>query len=161
MATIASALSTLSTKMDGYLVRSVKMNPKRHHCKFCGKIISAKRRYCSDVCRQKKKEQNDIDRRLRGKKTNTELVILWRQRKKIKAIKYKGGKCIVCKYNKCVRALTFHHLDPEQKDFGISASGTSKSWEEVKKELDKCVLLCQNCHCEVHEGIIDLANYIG
>lgn len=74
---------------------------------------------------------------------------------KLKAVEYKGSKCINCGYNKCMRALVFHHIDPSQKDFGISAD-TSRNWKKVVAELDKCVLLCHNCHAEVHEGLIIL-----
>lgn len=48
--------------------------------------------------------------------------------------------------------------DPTQKDFGIS--GTTKSFEKLKPELDKCVLLCANCHGEVHEGLLDINKFI-
>ena len=80
------------------------------------------------------------------------------QKTKAKAIEYKGGKCIVCGYNKTPRALHFHHLDPSQKDFGIS--GSTKSFEKLKPELDKCVLLCANCHSEVHDGLINIEDYL-
>jgi predicted HNH restriction endonuclease len=69
------------------------------------------------------------------------------------AIEYGGGKCSRCGYNKCKRALSFHHLDPSKKDFGLSARGLTRSWEKTKVELDKCILLCANCHMEVHEEI--------
>lgn len=69
------------------------------------------------------------------------------------AVEYKGGKCELCGYNKCIQALDFHHLDSSKKDFGISAKGYTRSWEKVKLELDKCILICANCHREVHEGI--------
>ena len=71
-----------------------------------------------------------------------------KRRKKIRemAIEYKGGKCAICKYNTCIQALEFHHIDSDDKDFGISAKGYTRSWDGVKKELDKCVLLCANCH---------------
>lgn len=74
------------------------------------------------------------------------------QRRKLKrqAIEYKGGACQKCGYNKCPGALIFHHLDPKQKDFGISAQGKTRSFEKIKPELDKCILLCQNCHAEIH-----------
>jgi len=72
------------------------------------------------------------------------------------AADYKGGQCIICKYKKCKRALVFHHVDPKKKSFGISARGLTKSWDKVRKELDKCVLLCSNCHMEVHDGITQL-----
>ena len=74
------------------------------------------------------------------------------------AIEYKGGECVICGYNKCSRALCFHHVNPEDKSFGISANGFTRSWEKTKNELDKCVLLCSNCHMEFHEGIVKLPN---
>ncbi len=78
-----------------------------------------------------------------------------RRRKQIRqqAIEYKGGKCSICGYSKCLKALEFHHLELDQKDFGISAKGYTRSWEVTKKELDKCILLCANCHREVHESM--------
>lgn len=75
---------------------------------------------------------------------------------KIQAIEYKGGKCEVCGYNKCVEALEFHHKNPDEKEFGISRKGNTRSWEKIKTEIDKCVLLCSNCHREVHAGLIVL-----
>ena len=69
---------------------------------------------------------------------------------KVMAVEYKGGKCIKCGYDKCIAALEFHHLDENKKDFSISKKGHCKSWESVKKELDKCVILCANCHRELH-----------
>jgi hypothetical protein len=76
------------------------------------------------------------------------------------SIEHKGSKCIACGYNKCIKALEFHHLDSKIKDFGISEKGYTRSWEKVKKELDKCILLCANCHREVHEGITQLSQVI-
>lgn len=75
-----------------------------------------------------------------------------RQKVKERAVEYKGGKCEKCEYNKCVRALEFHHIDPTEKDFTI---GYYKilSWEKIKKELDKCILVCSNCHREIHDEI--------
>jgi hypothetical protein len=67
---------------------------------------------------------------------------------KLKAVEYKGGKCQNCGYNKCIGAMDFHHLDPQEKDFTIS--GSAGKWETIKNELDKCVLLCKNCHAEQH-----------
>jgi hypothetical protein len=67
---------------------------------------------------------------------------------KLKAVEYKGGKCQNCGYNKCIGAMDFHHLDPQEKDFTIS--GNAGKWETIKNELDKCVLLCKNCHAEQH-----------
>jgi hypothetical protein len=73
-----------------------------------------------------------------------------RLKAKMAAVDYLGGACSLCGYAKCIKALEFHHKDPEQKDFGLSDSFRSGSLEKVKPELDKCVLLCANCHREEH-----------
>lgn len=82
-----------------------------------------------------------------------------KRRKKIRemSLEYKGGKCEVCGYKKCSRALSFHHLDPKKKGFGLAYKGITRSWEKTRKELDKCVLLCMNCHMEMHEGVTQLS----
>jgi hypothetical protein len=66
------------------------------------------------------------------------------------AVEYKGGKCQICGYNKCSAAFDFHHVDPREKDFTISKRMTT--FGAIRKELDKCVLLCATCHREVHDG---------
>ena len=79
---------------------------------------------------------------------------------KEKYIEYKGGCCQKCGYNKSNSALVFHHLNPEKKEFGIASSKKS-SWNKTKKELDKCLLLCQNCHMEEHEqSFLDREKFI-
>lgn len=87
------------------------------------------------------------------KKDNIKYVTNRRKKIKEMSIDYKGGKCSICKYDKCKGALEFHHLDPNMKDFTIGNKGYTKSWEIVKKELDKCILVCANCHREIHEEI--------
>ena len=73
-------------------------------------------------------------------------------RKKIKEelITYKGGECQLCHYNKCNASLDFHHLDPNEKDFGISQNNTYRNIDKMKQEVDKCILVCANCHREIH-----------
>jgi hypothetical protein len=79
---------------------------------------------------------------------NTSSVERFRKYKKI-AVDYKGGKCIKCGYNKCLGSLDFHHVDPDKKD---PKWRVMKNWrlERVKDELDKCILVCKNCHGEIH-----------
>jgi predicted HNH restriction endonuclease len=75
-----------------------------------------------------------------------------KRRRKIRmmAVEYKGNKCEVCGYNKCSDALEFHHLDSDKKDFSISKRGYTRSWKKVKEEINKCMLVCANCHREIH-----------
>ena len=86
------------------------------------------------------------------KKRNYKHVRTYIQTTKEKAIEYKGGKCEVCGYDKCSWSLDFHHKDPNEKEFGISSAGC-KSWKKIKNELDKCILVCKNCHGEIHHEI--------
>jgi len=74
------------------------------------------------------------------------------RRKKVRsmAVEYKGGRCERCGYDRCMDAFEFHHTDSSKKDFGISEKGYTRSWNKVKEELDKCRLLCANCHREAH-----------
>ena len=81
-----------------------------------------------------------------------------KRRRKIKllSVQYKGGKCQVCGYDKYVGALDLHHVDCDQKSFSIGDKGYTRSWEITRKELDKCILVCANCHREIEAGITQL-----
>lgn len=74
-----------------------------------------------------------------------------RRKLKLLAVEYKGGKCKRCGYDKSPAALDFHHIDSTTKLFGISSKGLTRSFEKLKIELDKCIILCANCHREEHE----------
>ena len=85
-------------------------------------------------------------------------VILRRKKLREMALKYKGDKCQICGYNMCIQALEFHHLDSTKKDF--SPSGITKSWSTIQRELNKSILLCANCHREIHANILQLPQAI-
>lgn len=110
---------------------------------------------CSD-CKVQLSEENAYSR---GRKSgslysyckdcfNERLKQRWTERKE-KAIEYKGGKCQDCGYDKCVAALEFHHLDPSVKEAAWNKLRLWE-WKRIESELDKCVLLCSNCHRERH-----------
>ena len=66
----------------------------------------------------------------------------------------KGGRCSMpeCRYNKSASALVFHHRNDCEKKFNISGNNLNKhSWEELLREVEKCDLLCANCHAEIHD----------
>jgi 5-methylcytosine-specific restriction endonuclease McrA len=71
---------------------------------------------------------------------------------KKKALAEKGGKCMLCGYSRCTSALQFHHINPFEKDKDLSRYS---SWKTAKEELKKCVLVCSNCHSEIHAGFVD------
>jgi len=111
--------------------------PNGLFCKRCNKELTGKqRKYCSKTC------QAILAQIAKAKRI------------KQKAIDYKGGKCAVCGYNNCNSALEFHHKSPEDKEMNLSSHKMARrSWDIVKKELDKCIMLCANCHREIHENI--------
>lgn len=88
----------------------------------------------------------------REEKLKKGVIAVSNRRRKLKllSIEYKGGRCIKCGYNKHPAALDFHHENPDEKDFNIGKNGHTVSWEKLKKELNKCILLCANCHREEH-----------
>jgi len=66
-----------------------------------------------------------------------------------------GGKCKLCGYNKYHGALHMHHIDPSKKSYEWKQL-RKQSKANIEKEAKKCVLLCANCHAEVHAGILEI-----
>ena len=88
-------------------------------------------------------------------KMNSEKVLQygrqWRKRRRKWVNNYKLSRgCVTCGYNKCAEALDFHHEG--DKEFDISTNIWRKK-EILKKEMDKCKVLCRNCHAELHEKL--------
>lgn len=99
-----------------------------------------KTKFCSVKC--KNKHNTSLWQKSNGFKRKRKLVDL------------KGGKCSVCGYNKNLAALSFHH--EENKDFGLDARAfTNTSWKKLLIEADKCIIVCQNCHMEIHYPHLD------
>ena len=73
----------------------------------------------------------------------------FRQRLKERLVFVMGEKCQIC-----IQALDFHHLDPSKKEFGIGTNANN-SWAKMREEVKKCILVCANCHREIHSGLID------
>lgn len=81
----------------------------------------------------------------------------WRKNTKTKMVDAMGGSCQCCGYNACTEALAFHHIDPAVKDMSFGDTRANpKKWETVVNELKKCVLVCHNCHSEIHAGVREL-----
>jgi 5-methylcytosine-specific restriction endonuclease McrA len=87
------------------------------------------------------------------KKCTTEQSLSRMRKLKQQMVDYKGGCCQKCGYDKYIGALEFHHINPEEKDFNPSHLKKYTFDDRVKNELDKCVLLCSNCHRETHHEI--------
>lgn len=113
------------------------------HCVICNNLLSGiKRKYCSNKC--KGKDTNNIHQNYEKQKDRA-------LTRKLCLINDKGGKCEKCGYNNNSAALCFHHLDPTQKEYGIdSRQCSNRTLESLKIEAAKCILLCANCHMEIH-----------
>ena len=106
---------------------------KPHLCRDCGendptKFYSNQKIHCKK-CHSKGNHRVTVETRNR-------------------AIEYLGGKCQLCGFNRWSGALEFHHRDPSTKDPALFRR--LKNFENLKPELDKCILLCSNCHQEEH-----------
>ena len=75
---------------------------------------------------------------------------------KKKLVGFKGGVCQICGYSRCLIALDFHHIDESTKEFELSQRDLTRSWEKIIDEAEKCLLVCANCHREIHAGIVVL-----
>ena len=92
----------------------------------------------------------------RCKTCRKERVAEWRRRAKRRLIEEAGGRCVLCGYDRYSGALHFHHVEPGDKEFGVSARGRARSIARLRAEAAKCVLLCSNCHAEVQWGMVKL-----
>jgi transposase len=100
-----------------------------------------------------------IDRQgcYRCRRCRAEAVSRRRRRVKRILVAEAGGCCRLCGYDRHPAALAFHHLDPAQKRFVVSAWGISLGLDRLREEARKCVLLCANCHAEVECGAAEVS----
>lgn len=82
-------------------------------------------------------------------------------KRKLELVNYKGGKCEKCGYNKNIAALQFHHINPEEKEIKLDVRRLSATnIDTLYREVDKCMLLCANCHAETHHQDMELNEII-
>ena len=86
-------------------------------------------------------------------KTKSERVSEFRRNRKANLLQICGNKCCLCGYDKIATALEFHHINPALKEYGIASNGTCHNIHKDIAEIKKCVLVCANCHREIHEGL--------
>ena len=90
---------------------------------------------------------------------NTERFKKWRQRWKEALVHASGGRCqiLTCGYSRCINAMEFHHIDPNEKDFGLGTLRSSPTMNDaIEAELLKCIMICSNCHKEIHADLIEI-----
>ena len=112
-------------------------------CLNCGNVLSGRqKKYCSRQCKNTVNNSNLQSyqaQQARGRARKLELI------------RVKGMHCEECGYGKNYAALEFHHIVPETKDFQLDLRSLSnRKWETILTEAKKCLLLCSNCHAELH-----------
>lgn len=88
--------------------------------------------------------------------SNSQNVVTFVKRRKSNLIKVFGGKCCLCGFNAYQEALEFHHVNPEEKEFGITTDTATRALEKQLQELKKCILVCSNCHRGIHAGYLQV-----
>lgn len=124
-------------------------------CVICGtELFGAKKRYCSNKCKQKSHYYKI------KKQTNTyHSQTIRALKRKFFLIEKRGGKCEVCGYAKNISALEFHHIDSNTKESKLDARVLSnRNFDFILNEFEKCMLLCTNCHKELHNPELSLEN---
>ncbi len=129
------------------------------NCVVCSRFyfIKSKRSiYCSYQCNRQAQTNRG------GYKVNKVKALEWRHRIKEAFEQYKTAiGCQICQYNKYGGSLVFHHIDPSQKVREINSVDYYYKTEHYKSERPKCILICQNCHCEAHDLLLkDPTNYL-
>lgn len=112
-------------------------------CEICGSefIVRQKNTHTRKYCYTCSPEGKS------GATTEQSKVI--RRAKKAELVRRKGGKCLICGFDKSVAAMDFHHLDPTKKDHD-AGFGKNIAWHRLLAETEKCILLCSNCHRMLH-----------
>ncbi len=91
---------------------------------------------------------------------SSEAVKRWRKSAKNIILKCMGGCCQICNYDRCPSALELHHVDPQEKEISIGTiMARCRSWDFLYDEISKCILLCSNCHREVHAELVEIPEY--
>lgn len=126
---------------------STRLSYKKKLCRYCGETDESMFMNAG----------NGRTSNVKCKSCHNQYTIERFRNNKLKAIEYKGGKCNTCGYDKCPGSLCFHHCDPECKDPNWKHMRNWK-FERIKSELDKCDLLCANCHGEIHWGLGVIGN---
>lgn len=117
---------------DQYNWRNKARGTRKNYCRACDRVIK-KRHYENNresvIAQVRKRSQDNVDRFQAWKSTLS---------------------CTMCSESDAV-CLDFHHVEPAHKDFGIGNAVPSMSWKQLMKEIEKCIVVCSNCHRKVHK----------
>lgn len=146
--------STIRYWMGKYKLKTLNAREQINNrkCKICGiQLIGMQKMYCSNNCKSRGHYKNSIQGNSMHRQKRVSLE------RKIFFIKQLGGGCSNCGYNKNLSAMEFHHKDPSTKDFPLDARRFgNNSMKTLEIEVNKCELLCSNCHREHHHPQLEM-----
>lgn len=119
------------------------------NCMMCNTPLSgAQRKWCSTKCKYKHSNTKHQDYASQKRRA---------LRRRLALVQAAGGCCTICGYNTNLAALAFHHTNPIEKLFQLDARNCSnRTWESLQQEVNKCQLVCTNCHEEIHHPELHL-----
>lgn len=131
-----------------------------YNCINCNKKLTGlQKKYCSKRCKNlwyQKKIRKEFK-----EKTGVSLQSKKGIKIKLLIINELGGCCSKCGYKKNISALEFHHVNSYDKKFNVDLRTFSNhNIDIIRKELKKCVLVCSNCHQEIHNPHLDMENVV-
>lgn len=117
-------------------------------CVNCATTLTGRqRRFCSRLCKNadtNKRHQSYSCQQVRGLNRKLELIAEM------------GGRCVRCGYDRNLAALNWHHIDPSLKSFALDLRSLSnRKTADIRSEVGKCILVCANCHAEIHWPNLD------
>jgi len=125
---------------------------RRKFCLICSPFMSHNTKPDDPTRPSKGRKYNEWDEQRKENQKRDMLRRAFLRKKRL--VEMSGGRCTVCGYNKCQRALAFHYRDSDEKEFPLTANFLwSKSWNKILKEFKKCDLICIRCLAELMERI--------
>lgn len=125
-------------------------------CVICGKELQGNQKmYCSNSCKQKNQYKKEVNNNTAHSQDRRGII------RKLELLQRVNSKCSICGYNKNIAALEFHHVDATTKEFSLDRRVLSNlSMEKIEKEFIKCIVVCANCHREIHNPESEYTNAI-
>lgn len=128
----------ISKPIEDYIWKNIKKGKKHSKCKDCMKEYRKNYYDNGENIKQRQRVKN-------RKRNINDIYKEWKSKQ----------FCRVCKEDS-IECLDLHHLDPSKKEYFISKVLLTASKTKIQKEIDKCIVLCSNCHRKVHSGRIKL-----
>lgn len=120
------------------------LHNKKYYHEHKGELKERQKQYYHSHIKENKEYRNERKEVIKMKSKKQYMIY----KQIMQNIKING--CAICGYNKCNASLDFHHVNPDNKKFPLSLQSMEYKDERIIEEINKCILLCKNCHYEMH-----------